>query len=316
MVGCLSKTSKLILEASIRNSTKKKYDVYIKKWENYCISNEINNDEITANHIINFLSNMFDENDSYSAIKTAKAAISHKICLPPYRNIGNHPLIVKFMKGVFNLRPPTTKTGFIWDVKLLFDYFDKLPSNDQMSFYDLTCKTLCLLLLLTGSRVNTVFNFCINEIVINDIGITVTPSAVLKHSRQNRKGDIFLYKAFPSNAKLCVVNALQSYIKARNILIEDTEKKLFITTKRPYKAASIDTLRRWIKSTLNKAGIYNFSSHSCRSASTSKALALNVQLEEILKMACWSNVKTFKKHYEKDIIDTDESVNFNNIISL
>ena len=41
---------------------------------------------------------------------------------------------------------------------------------------------------------------------------------------------------------------------------------------------------------------------SCRAAATSKAKKLNVNMEDILKQHCWKNMKTFKKHYEKEII--------------
>ena len=40
---------------------------------------------------------------------------------------------------------------------------------------------------------------------------------------------------------------------------------------------------------------------SCRVAATSKAKKLNVNMEDILKQCCWKNMKTFKKHYEREI---------------
>ena len=273
--------SKSILTASIRNSTRQKYGGYIKQWKAYCCENDIR--EVSATNVVNFLTMLFEKNNSYSAIKTAKSAISHTVCLPPYSSMGDHPLIIKFMKGVFNLRPPKTKTGFIWDVSILFDVFRRADKNEKLSFYDLTCKTLCLLLLLNGARINTVFNFHVDEIIINEIGVTITPSNVLKHLTQNRRDDVFKYSAFLNNLKLCVVQALTTYLEQRNKLVSDDVKKLFITTKRPFRAASANTLRRCAKNTLTKAGIFNFSAHSCRSASTSKAVALNLDLEEVLK---------------------------------
>ena len=136
-----------------------------------------------------------------------------------------HPDIKKFMQGVFNLRPPKAKTGFIWDVKILFDYFEKLSENDTLNDISLTEKTLCLLLLLNGTRLNSVFNFKINEIIITDVGITVTPSSLLKHSRQNRKMDVFYYKSFSENKKLCVVGALREYTKRRANKTDKTQIK-------------------------------------------------------------------------------------------
>ena len=56
--------------------------------------------------------------------------------------------------------------------------------------------------------------------------------------------------------------------------------------------------------------------HSCRAAVTSKAKKLNVNMEDILKQCCWKNMKTFKKHYEKEIIYYyDDDVHFMKIIN-
>ena len=93
------------------------------------------------------------------------------------------------------------------------------------------------------------------------------------------------------------------YLDRRKNKVSSSIKQLFITNKKPYRPASIDTLRRWRKTSLNNAGINNFSSHSCRSASTPKAKNLNIDMDVILKKACWANVSTFKKFYDKNICD-------------
>ena len=54
---------------------------------------------------------------------------------------------------------------------------------------------------------------------------------------------------------------------------------------------------------MSKAGINSglFTSHSCRFASTSKAIEANIDLQTILKSANWSGDSTFKKHYLREI---------------
>ena len=54
---------------------------------------------------------------------------------------------------------------------------------------------------------------------------------------------------------------------------------------------------------MSEAGINSglFTSHSCRSASTSKAIEANIDLQTILKSANWSGDSTFKKHYLREI---------------
>ena len=54
---------------------------------------------------------------------------------------------------------------------------------------------------------------------------------------------------------------------------------------------------------MSEAGINSglFTSHSCISASTSKANEANIDLQTILKSENWSGDSTFKKHYLREI---------------
>ena len=44
-----------------------------------------------------------------------------------------HPQIIKYLKGVNDLRAPTQKITSVWDVKILFHYFNHKGENDQLS---------------------------------------------------------------------------------------------------------------------------------------------------------------------------------------
>ena len=75
----------------------------------------------------------------------------------------------------------------------------------------------------------------------------------------------------------------------------------------PHNEASQQTISRWIKQVLNKAGLdlTIFTPHSTRSASTTKAKAANIPLSTILKTAGWSRESTFAKYYNKQISDEE-----------
>ena len=59
--------------------------------------------------------------------------------------------------------------------------------------------------------------------------------------------------------------------------------------------------------------VKKFSSHSVRSAAVSKASAKFVSVDKVLKVAGWSNAKTFAKFYKKKPIETSSSV-FQNVV--
>jgi uncharacterized protein YheU (UPF0270 family) len=80
---------------------------------------------------------------------------------------------------------------------------------------------------------------------------------------------------------------------------------------KPHQEISKDTIARWIKVILSRAGIDvgQFGAHSERSATTSKAKLNSVPIDNILgKAAGWSNVKTFAKFYCKQILTEDKFV--------
>ena len=95
-------TTEKILEPSIRLSTHCKYNNYIKQWTSY----SKNSGHTEVFHGSDFLSGMFDKGHAYSTINSAKCAIATIVHM---HSLNEHPLINKYMTGVFNLRPPKPK---------------------------------------------------------------------------------------------------------------------------------------------------------------------------------------------------------------
>ena len=127
-----------------------------------------------------------------------------------------HPSVIKFFKGSFNLRPPLPKLSFVWDVQTMFVYFRSLVDNRWISDEHLSQKLLILLLLLGGQRLNSAFHFVtIDRMIISGISVTFTPQHVPKHSKPGHKLDLFEYQAY-SDPKLCVLECVKEYIHRRN----------------------------------------------------------------------------------------------------
>ena len=70
---------------------------------------------------------------------------------------------------------------------------------------------------------------------------------------------------------------------------------------RPYKAVSVDTVSRSTYQMLGLSGIYNYTGHSTRAASTSKVDAKGLSIEKLLEQGHWSRKSTFQKFYRKEI---------------
>ena len=149
----------------------------------------------------------------------------------------------------------------------MFEYFGRdnrrnLGDNRQISDKHLPQKLLILLLLLGRQRLNSAFHFTVDRIIISSTSVTFSPEHALKHSKPGRKLDVFKYRAF-SDLNLCVLECLKENIHRRNDRVDNLQKRLFITYRKPYHTASIDTLRRWVKETFAQTNlIENFPPHN------------------------------------------------------
>ena len=301
-----------IINASLRKSACQKYLSYQTRWKEYCAEKNILYDIPTVEQFLNFFTELFNQGVSHSVLISAKTAVAHVLRMK-YQHIPQHPSVIKFFKGSFNLTHPLPKLSFVWDVQIMFKYFRSLGDNRQISDKYLSQKLLILLLLLGGQRLNDVFHFTIDRMIISSTSATFSPEVVLKHPKPGRKLDIFEYRAY-SDPKLCVVECVKEYIHRRNDRVDKEQQRLFITYRKPYRTASVDTLRRWIRETFAETSlIKNFTPHSCRSASTTKAFNVSLDILDILRKTCWNNVKTFLQHYKKEIVSY-EGVNFNKIM--
>ena len=56
--------------------------------------------------------------------------------------------------------------------------------------------------------------------------------------------------------------------------------------------------------------VNKYNTHSCRSAASTGELYKRVHKEDILKQGNWSNLKTFKKFYFKNIENLNEPIDF------
>ena len=111
-----------------------------------------------------------------------------------------------------------------------------------------------------------------------------------------------LLKTYPIDCHLCVVTRLNEYIE-RTESLRSVESRLFIGYVKPHKGVSKDTISQWIRTDMTDAGIdiNVFKPHSTRSAATSKVLQSCVPIQDILKLAGWSNQRTFDRFYNKPV---------------
>lgn len=302
--GVSQAAGRLIMD-SWRKGTAKQYSTYITKWTNFCNQREIDHTCPAVAFVLDFLTDLYHQGFTYSAINTARSALSSYVILEDGTYIGKHPLVCRLMKGIFQNKPPKPKYTEIWDVSTVLVYLQSLSPVDKLSLKQLTLKLVMLILLVSGQRGQTVLLLNIDHMSFSNDCYTFQIVEHLKQSRPGVRNPLVKLAAFVDQS-LCVVSTLNEYLE-RTQKLRDSEKQLFISFQKPFKKVSKDTLSRWTKQVMKDAGIdtTRFKPHSTRAASTSAASNLSASLDDILKTAGWSSHSTFAKFYNKPIIKSN-----------
>ena len=149
---------------------------------------------------------------SYSSLNAARSAISAvaKINGVP---AGQNDMVCLFMKSAAKQQSQFPKTNFTWDPDAFLNTFNVWGHNNQLPLSYLTKKVAGLLLILSGQRFQTID--CLD---IRNMSLTATEvifkigdplkTTTIRHHVQNLG-----FKAFPQNKKLCIVDAIATYLQ-------------------------------------------------------------------------------------------------------
>ena len=135
----LQETAKHILLSSWQNSTRGRYASAYWKWGKFCISRNINSFQPAVEEILVFLTDLYEHGLGYSSICSAQSALNNIIISQSYPDISENPLIKRFVKGVFNIKPPTPRSAFTWDMKKVLNYMDQLAVTKEKNAMLLLC---------------------------------------------------------------------------------------------------------------------------------------------------------------------------------
>ncbi|XP_045119164.1 uncharacterized protein LOC123509093 [Portunus trituberculatus] len=144
-----------LIMASWKPGREKQYRLHLKRWTQFCSQWEVDPFTPTVEQIINFLSETFRRGVGYECINTARAALSSLGIVVDGRRAGDHPLVVRLLKRVFNLRPAKPRYIETWDVKPVLEKLRGMSPLHSLSLKDLTLKSVMLLALMQAARVQT-----------------------------------------------------------------------------------------------------------------------------------------------------------------
>ena len=119
--GFSQKVSDILL-SSWRKKTASQCESAWKAWSGWCSEREINPFSTTLENILEFLTDLFYKGFKFRTLGVYRSAISSNHETVDGFVIGKHPMMAKFMKGVFSLRPPEPKYFVTWDIRQVLNF--------------------------------------------------------------------------------------------------------------------------------------------------------------------------------------------------
>ena len=306
----ISQGAQKLLVAAWRKGTSSAYSSAWGKWDSWCREREVNPVLAPIECVLEFLTHEFNIGKAYRTLNVYRSAISSTHPMIDSLRVGEHPLVVQLLKGAYNLRPPLPRYSSTWEVAKVVSFLDQLGSNGSLSLKDLSQKLGLLLALTAMERESEVIAHDLRYRQFSPEGVIFHLPELTKKSRVGHDLKRSFHASFPSNTNLCVVDCLKEYERRTRLFRpKDPTKpnKLLLSYIKPYKPISTESLSRWIKEILSRAGIDTniFKAHSVRGASASSARNKGISLEDILRLADWSTDSTFRRFYYRPQYNPD-----------
>lgn len=297
--------------ASLSPNTIKQYNSCLKQWWIYTKDKDIDIFSASIPIIISYLTLVFQRGVSYQTLNCHRSSLSLIIG----NQVGTDDRIKRWFKGVYKLRPLTPKYSSVWDPSRVLSYVCHWYPLNDLSLEKITKKTVMLLVLATGQRVQTINSIRLNNINLTINGVEIFFTDILKTSAPNRPQPKIVLPYFTAQPEICPVKTLTQYIEVtRGLRINDNScDYLFITIKRPHHRASCQSISRWLKQVMSDSGIdiTRFSAHSTRHAATSCAYREGLSVDSIIKAVGWSpRSSSFATHYNRPLYNEPNQVLF------
>jgi len=122
--------------------------------------------------------------------------------------MGQHPLVSRLLKSVYNTCPPQPRYTTTWDVDVVIKHLQSLGEKENLPLKILTQKLALLMGLIGANRVS--------ELQALDLQFhTYRPEGVCFQlptlSKKSKTGAQFTFGAFPTDNCLCVMRCLRQY---------------------------------------------------------------------------------------------------------
>ncbi|XP_068739614.1 uncharacterized protein [Montipora capricornis] len=224
----ISEAATSIIMQSWAANTHKQYQPYVAQWLAFCRGRETNPYDPPIGTVLDFLVTLHDKGLKYSTLNTARSAISAVILPTNNHTIGTHPLVSRFMRGIYKANPPASRYHTTWNVQTVLTYLSAQDSVEKLDLKSLTLKLLMLIALVSAQRGQSIHMLDTAFMKVTESSYEFSLPEHVKQSRPSFKTPSVILKAYPVNKALCVYSHLTEYLR-RTQSLRGAETKLFIS---------------------------------------------------------------------------------------
>ena len=188
---------------------KKQYEVYLRKWNLFASRGSVDPVQLSVSKVLEFLIELYDCGLGYSALNTARCALSTTISLlDGTMTIGSLPLIQRFIKAAFQTRPAFPRNQTTWDTSVVLNFLKEWHPVNTLSLQHLTFKLLMFCALTTGQRCQSFHFMSLSSMQKSESSFTFVIDHLVKSSSPGQPQTVLLLPQFPADSRLYVVTTL------------------------------------------------------------------------------------------------------------
>ena len=236
----------------------------------------------------------------YRFLNCYRSALSSALLPVDGFHVGQHPLVARLLKGVFNRRPHEPRYAETWEVSQVLSYLRSLGPNEDLSLKLHSQKLVVLLALVLAHRCSDLSRLTLQGRKCSAEGAVLRFTGLAKQARPGKVSSLrpAVISPFPEDPLLCPVSWLKAYEKATGAFRLKDKLQLFLAINPPHGPVTTSTIAKWLKQAIVASGIDpQFIVHSTRGASSTAAAMNGITIREVMERAGWSRQDTFCKHY-------------------
>ncbi|CAC5387732.1 unnamed protein product [Mytilus coruscus] len=140
-----------------------------------------------------------------------RSAICQTLTIIGNKNFDNNYFIKRFLKGIFNMRPPVARYNFTWDVGQVLKYLGSVYPLNDLSLKMVTMKSVALVALAIAQRSQTLRSLNLKPAYCSDKSIVFKIGTLLKTSRPKNLNQEITVASF-CKPEMCPLKTLKHYI--------------------------------------------------------------------------------------------------------